>query len=171
LLTLILLVGNLSFFTTELQIHETFSVVGPVKRVIMGLNQFTKTPCGFCFVEYYTRDHAAAALKYINGTICDDRIVRCDLDCGFKPGRQFGRGPSGGQMRDERRDSLDPARGGIVLVPKPENKISSGLTETAADQKSMNKRVIGEEKEFMTTEDDENDGTEEQNYKRQRHSI
>jgi RNA recognition motif-containing protein len=105
-------VGNLSFFTTELQIQETFSIVGPIKRIIMGLNRNTKTPCGFCFVEYYSREHAAAALKYVSGTICDDRIIRCDMDGGFRPGRQYGRGQSGGQIRDERRENYDPARGG-----------------------------------------------------------
>lgn len=41
-----LYVGNLSFFTTELQIYEVFSRVGPIKRIIMGLNKDTKTPCG-----------------------------------------------------------------------------------------------------------------------------
>lgn len=105
-------VGNLSFFTTEQQIHEAFSVVGPVKRIIMGLNQHTKTPCGFCFVEYYSREQAAACLKFVSGTVCDDRIIRCDMDGGFRPGRQFGRGPSGGQMRDDRMSTSDPARGG-----------------------------------------------------------
>jgi RNA recognition motif-containing protein len=105
-------VGNLSFFTTELQIQETFSIVGPIKRIIMGLNRNTKTPCGFCFVEYFTREHAAACLKFVSGTICDDRIIRCDMDGGFRPGRQYGRGQSGGQIRDERRKEYDPARGG-----------------------------------------------------------
>ena len=105
-------VGNLSFFTTEQQIHEAFSVVGPIKRIIMGLNQHTNTPCGFCFVEYYSREQAAAALKNVSGTVCDDRIIRCDMDGGFRPGRQFGRGRSGGQMRDDRNATLDPARGG-----------------------------------------------------------
>lgn len=45
-------VGNLSFYTTEEVIWELFSKVGEVKRIIMGLNQFSKTPCGFCFVEH-----------------------------------------------------------------------------------------------------------------------
>ena len=89
-------VGNLSFFTTESQIQEIFSAVGPLKRIIMGLNQLTKTPCGFCFVEYFTVQQAQACLKYISGTICDNRQIRCDIDTGFKPGRQFGRGASGG---------------------------------------------------------------------------
>jgi RNA recognition motif-containing protein len=47
-----LYVGNLSFYTTEEQIYELFSKVGEVKRIIMGLDRFKKTPCGFCFVEY-----------------------------------------------------------------------------------------------------------------------
>jgi RNA recognition motif-containing protein len=29
-----------------------FSKCGDVKRIIMGLDKFKKTPCGFCFVEY-----------------------------------------------------------------------------------------------------------------------
>ena len=47
-----LYVGNLSFYTTEEQIHELFSRAGDVKRIVMGLDKFKKTPCGFCFVEY-----------------------------------------------------------------------------------------------------------------------
>ena len=47
-----LYVGNLSFYTSEEQIYELFSMCGDVKRVIMGLDRFKKTPCGFCFVEY-----------------------------------------------------------------------------------------------------------------------
>jgi nuclear cap-binding protein subunit 2 len=48
-----LYIGNLSYFTTETQIYDLFSRCGEVKRIIMGLNKQTKTPCGFCFVEYY----------------------------------------------------------------------------------------------------------------------
>ena len=105
--------GNLSFYTTELQIEEVFSTVGPVKRVIMGLNMKTKTPCGFCFVEYYTPEVASAALKFISGCCVDDRVIRCDKDTGFKPGRQYGRGISGGQVRDEKRQVTDANRGGL----------------------------------------------------------
>jgi nuclear cap-binding protein subunit 2 len=132
-------VGNLSFFTSESQIREVFEIVGPVKRVIMGLNSITKQPCGFCFVEYYTRENTEACLKYVSGTVCDDRIIRCDLDAGFKPGRQFGRGKSGGQVRDERRRIFDTDRGDIkpaippglgkrgreVFISEPENKVET----------------------------------------------
>ncbi|KAJ3006119.1 nuclear cap binding complex subunit [Thoreauomyces humboldtii] len=107
-----LYIGNLSFFTTEEQIYELFSKCGEIKRIIMGLDRFKKTPCGFCFVEYYHREDALDCVKYINGTKLDERIVRTDLDPGYKDGRNLGRGRSGGQVRDEHRDDYDEGRGG-----------------------------------------------------------
>ncbi|XP_064615018.1 nuclear cap-binding protein subunit 2-like [Liolophura sinensis] len=115
-----LYVGNMSFYTTEEQIHELFSRAGDVKRIVMGLDKVKKTPCGFCFVEYYVREDAANALRYINGTRLDDRIIRTDWDAGFKEGRQYGRGKSGGQVRDEYRTDYDEGRGGYgkILLTK-----------------------------------------------------
>ncbi|KAF2757718.1 nuclear cap binding protein subunit 2 [Pseudovirgaria hyperparasitica] len=107
-----LYVGNLSFYTTEEQIHELFAKCGEIKRLVMGLDRFTKTPCGFCFVEYYNHQDALDCLKYIGGTKLDERIIRTDLDEGFVEGRQYGRGKSGGQVRDEYREEYDPGRGG-----------------------------------------------------------
>ena len=57
-----------------------------------------RTPCGFCFVEYYTHAEALASMRYVSGTKLDERVIRCDLDLGYKEGRQFGRGKSGGQV-------------------------------------------------------------------------
>ncbi|EIN07427.1 RNA-binding domain-containing protein [Punctularia strigosozonata HHB-11173 SS5] len=113
-----LYVGNLSFYTTEEQIYELFSKCasledgGGVKRIIMGLDRNTRTPCGFCFVEFYTHAEALATCRYISGSKLDERIIRCDLDLGYRDGRQFGRGKSGGQVRDEHRQDYDPGRGG-----------------------------------------------------------
>ncbi|KAF2469370.1 nuclear cap-binding protein subunit 2 [Lindgomyces ingoldianus] len=108
-----LYVGNLSFYTTEEQIHELFSKCGEIKRLVMGLDRFQKTPCGFCFVEYYSHQDALDCMKYIGGTKLDERVVRTDLDEGFVEGRQYGRGKSGGQVRDEYRQEYDPGRGGF----------------------------------------------------------
>lgn len=72
----------------------------------------SRTPCGFCFVEYYTHAEALASMRHVSGTKLDERIIRCDLDLGYKEGRQFGRGKSGGQVRDEHRQDYDPGRGG-----------------------------------------------------------
>ncbi|CAA7408627.1 unnamed protein product [Spirodela intermedia] len=103
-----LYIGNLSFYTTEEQVYELFSRAGEIKKIIMGLDKNTKTPCGFCFVLYYSRDDAEDAVKYISGTILDDRPIRVDFDWGFEEGRQWGRGRSGGQVRDEYRTDYDP---------------------------------------------------------------
>ncbi|KAJ7986214.1 hypothetical protein DPEC_G00337640 [Dallia pectoralis] len=89
---------------------------GDVKRIIIGLDKVKKTACGFCFVEYYTRADAENAMRFVNGTRLDDRIIRTDWDAGFKEGRQYGRGKSGGQVRDEYRQDYDPARGGYGKV-------------------------------------------------------
>ncbi|KAH0449682.1 hypothetical protein IEQ34_020374 [Dendrobium chrysotoxum] len=94
-------IGNLSFYTTEEQVYELFSRAGEIKKIIMGLDKNSKTPCGFCFVLYYSREDAEDAVKYISGTILDDRSIRVDFDWGFEEGRQWGRGRSGGQVRDE----------------------------------------------------------------------
>ncbi|KAL7038576.1 hypothetical protein ACKWTF_009610 [Chironomus riparius] len=111
-LTSTLYVGNLAFYTTEEQIYELFSRCGDVRKIVMGLDKFRKTPCGFCFVEYYLRSDAEASMRYVNGTRLDDRIVRVDWDAGFIEGRQYGRGKSGGQVRDEYRTDYDSGRGG-----------------------------------------------------------
>lgn len=79
----------------------------------MGLDRFSKTPCGFCFVEYYTHEDALDCMKYIGGTKLDERVIRTDLDPGFEEGRQYGRGKSGGQVRDEYREDFDEGRGGV----------------------------------------------------------
>ncbi|CAI4233073.1 unnamed protein product [Auanema sp. JU1783] len=107
-----LYVGNLSYYTREEQVYELFGRAGIVKRVIMGLDRFKKTPCGFCFVEYYTREESENAIKCVNGTRLDDRVIRTDWDAGFVEGRQYGRGKHGGQVRDEYRKDFDPGRGG-----------------------------------------------------------
>ena len=74
-------------------------MAGDVKLVVMGLDRFRKTPCGFCFVEYFTREHAMNAQNFVNGTKLDSRIIRTDWDMGFIEGRQYGRGKTGGQVR------------------------------------------------------------------------
>ncbi len=40
----------------------------------------------------------------------DNRIIRVDWDPGFIEGRQYGRGYTGGQKRDELSDKFDPDR-------------------------------------------------------------
>jgi len=48
--------------------------------------------------RYLDRGSAAEAMRYVNGTRLDDRVIRTDWDAGFKEGRQYGRGKKGGQV-------------------------------------------------------------------------
>lgn len=105
-------IGNLSFFTTEEQIYEAASRCGEIKRLIMGLNKLTRKPCGFCFVEFYSREAAEWCTDVLTGLMIDERIVKCEMDVGFTEGRQYGRSATGGQLRDELRSTFDFGRGG-----------------------------------------------------------
>ncbi|GAU27114.1 hypothetical protein TSUD_104230 [Trifolium subterraneum] len=126
-------VGNMSFYTTEEQIYELFSRAGEIKKIIMGLDKNTKTPCGVdmsvpasCPVSgavsvlnrYYSREDTEDACKYISGTILDDRPIRVDFDWGFQDGRQWGRGRSGGQKELEvQRHLVDYGTGSLGSFP------------------------------------------------------
>lgn len=115
-----LYVGNVSFYTTETQMHALFSRCGAVRRIVVGLDRDRRTPCGFAFVEYETRASAEACVRYLNGTTLDDREIRVDFDWGFVDGREFGRGKSGGQVRDEYRTYYDAGRGGYGKLLRDE---------------------------------------------------
>ena len=105
-----LYIGNMAFSTRSMQLRAHFAQVGAVKAVHMGLDKFRKTPCGFAFVEYYERRDALEAVASLSGTKLDGRVIRVELDAGFQPGREMGRGTSGGQVRDERRNNEDAGR-------------------------------------------------------------
>jgi nuclear cap-binding protein subunit 2 len=65
-------------------------------------------------------------MRYVNQTRLDDRIIRTDWDAGFIDGRQFGRGRSGGQVRDEYRKDYDPGRGGFGKRFDPSKEMEKG---------------------------------------------
>jgi nuclear cap-binding protein subunit 2 len=113
--------GGLDAYTSEQQIYEVFRHVGPVKMVVMGLHRLEKTPCGFCFVEYFDRANALVAERLCHRSELDGRQLDVQIDPGFKEGRQFGRGRTGGQVKAEPRElrftrghirASEPSRGG-----------------------------------------------------------
>ncbi|CAD7926628.1 unnamed protein product [Amoebophrya sp. A120] len=106
-------VGNLSFWTQEEQIWELFSKCGNLVALTMGLNKFKKQPCGFCFVQYRTHEEAVRAVHVLKNAKLDGRSLTVDLDAvGVTDGRQYGRGETGGQWRDDMRKGFDAQRGG-----------------------------------------------------------
>ena len=127
-----LYVGNLSFYTSESKIYQHFSMCGNVKRVIMGLNRNTKFPCGFCFVEFYIRQDAENAINSLNLFQIDNRSIRVDWDIGFEEGRQYGRGYTGGQKRDEFSKRFDPDR--------PKSSFSNNKNENNNNNNNNNYR-------------------------------
>ena len=95
--------------------------------------------------RYYNNADALNALKYISGTKLDERIIRADLDPGYKDGRQYGRGKSGGQVRDEFRQDYDSGRGmsGLCfLLGMADSTQVVGVTQKS-EKKSRGKRGRG----------------------------
>jgi nuclear cap-binding protein subunit 2 len=86
-----LYVGNLPNTVKEEQLHELFSIVGPIERIVLGIDRDTREPCGFCFVEYVTRKDAEDCLKYINGTQMMEHLkpIYLDWDVGYTEGREL----------------------------------------------------------------------------------
>ncbi|XP_037940502.1 nuclear cap-binding protein subunit 2-like [Teleopsis dalmanni] len=124
-----LYIGNMSFSTTESQVYELFSRCGEISNLVMGLDKFKLTPCGFCFVEYDQRSEAEDAMRYLNSTRLDDRVITVDWDTGFVEGRQYGRGKTGGQVRDELRTNYDEQRGGFGKVLSKEIMLKNKIVK------------------------------------------
>jgi nuclear cap-binding protein subunit 2 len=84
-------------------------------------------PCGFCFVEYFSREDALAAVSLLSSTKLDGQVIRVELDSGFIPGRQFGRGVKGGQVRHDRKAETARKRERNDYNPSEEPRESSEL--------------------------------------------
>mmetsp|Transcript_2849 Transcript_2849/g.5976 ORF Transcript_2849/g.5976 Transcript_2849/m.5976 type:complete len:232 (-) Transcript_2849:13-708(-) len=127
-------VGNLAFSTPASLIHSHFAMAGPVSKVIMGINRNTRSPCGFCFVVYEDVRSAREAVTLLSATKLDGMIVRVELDPGFKPGRQFGRGSSGAQVRDDRL--MRNNGGGNKRRRDPDAHVMDGALSSGRDGRS-----------------------------------
>ncbi len=60
--------------------------------------------------RYFNKTDAENAIIILNNTMLDCRLIRIDKDTGFEEGRQYGRGWSGAQKRDELSNKNDPDR-------------------------------------------------------------
>jgi hypothetical protein len=54
--------------------------------------------------SFRRRSSLLAAMNHLSGTMLDGRVIRIEVDKGFREGRQYGRGASGGQVRANRVD-------------------------------------------------------------------
>ncbi|ELP86129.1 nuclear cap-binding protein subunit, putative [Entamoeba invadens IP1] len=97
-----LYVGNLGPSVTDKELNYLFGEYGDLTRIIMGVNHRNEY-CGFCFVEYKTREDADYAKRALDKTQVDGKFIRVDWDYGYKEGREFGRGKDGEQKQSQRR--------------------------------------------------------------------
>jgi RNA recognition motif-containing protein len=101
-------VGNLSYQTTQDELHAMFSQYGNVERVNIVTDRETGQPRGFAFVEMTDRSEAEAAISRLNGAEVNGRALNVNEarpkptggGGGFGGGRG-GRGKGGGG-RDRR---------------------------------------------------------------------
>jgi cleavage stimulation factor subunit 2 len=69
-------VGNVTFNTTEEQLQEIFSFVGPIKNIRILTDQNTGRPKGFAFIEYSDANTALAAIRHLDGHELNNRKLR-----------------------------------------------------------------------------------------------
>ena len=99
-------VGNLSYQTTQEDLHAAFAQYGNVERVNIVTDRDTGQPRGFAFVEMTEKRDAETAIAQLNGAEMNGRAINVNEarpkptgggGGGFGGGR--GRGGSGGRWR------------------------------------------------------------------------
>src|ERR1700742_1864240 len=94
-------VGNLSYQTTQEELHQAFAQYGGVERVNIVTDRDSGQPRGFAFVEMTERRDAETAIAQLNGTEMNGRALNVN-EARPKPagggggGAGRGRGGSGG---------------------------------------------------------------------------
>lgn len=94
-------VGNLSYQTTQDDLHAAFAAYGAVERVNIVTDRDTGQPRGFAFVEMTERKDAETAIEQLNGAQLNGRALNVNearpkpAGGGFGGGRG-GRGNGGG---------------------------------------------------------------------------
>jgi RNA recognition motif-containing protein len=74
-----LFVGNLSFNTTENDLHDAFSAHGTVVEATLMQDRMTGRSRGFGFVTMSTNEEAQAAIAAMNGSMLDGRSLTVNV--------------------------------------------------------------------------------------------
>ncbi len=74
-----LYVGNLSYQTTEADLHTLFTKAGQVASVALIKDRDTGRSKGFAFVEMNTQAEAQNAVSMLNGFSLEDRELKVNL--------------------------------------------------------------------------------------------
>ena len=100
-----LFVGNLSFNTTENDLHDAFAAHGTVVEANLMVDRMSGRPRGFGFVTMSTEEEAQKAITAMNGASLDGRALTVNIarpkeerppggggGGGHRPRREFGGG-------------------------------------------------------------------------------
>ena len=100
-----LFVGNLSFNTTENDLHDAFAAHGTVVEANLMVDRMSGRPRGFGFVTMSTEEEAQKAITAMNGASLDGRALTVNIarpkeerppgGGGHRPRRDFGGGGRG----------------------------------------------------------------------------
>lgn len=74
-----LFVGNLSFQTTENDLHDAFAAFGTVTEANLMMDRSTNRPRGFGFVTMSSAEEAESAIAGLNGRDLDGRALTVNL--------------------------------------------------------------------------------------------
>jgi cold-inducible RNA-binding protein len=97
-------VGNLSYQTTQDDLHAAFAAYGSVERVNIVTDRDTGQPRGFAFVEMADAQSAQSAIAQLNGADLHGRTLnvneaRPKPSSGGSGGRRFSSGGNRGRER------------------------------------------------------------------------
>ena len=95
-----LFVGNLSFNTTENDLHDAFAAHGTVVEANLMMDRMSGRPRGFGFVTMGTPEEAQKAIEALNGKEIDGRALTVNV---ARP-REDRPGGGGGGGRGPRRE-------------------------------------------------------------------
>lgn len=92
-------VGNLSYQTTQEELHAAFSAYGQVERVSIVTDRETGQPRGFAFVEMTEARDAETAISQLNGAELNGRALNVNEARPKAAGGGGGFGGRGGSGR------------------------------------------------------------------------
>jgi RNA recognition motif-containing protein len=140
-----LFVGNLPYDTTEADLKEFFSSVGPLSTVIIPVDRETGKRRGFAFVEFSDPAQAAEASRRLNNqpfkgrniTINEARAKEARTDSGSGPRPAYTPRPGGGAGRPPMRPGFTPRS------PFSPPDFSTDLLENGKAGRGERRRVFG----------------------------
>src|ERR1043166_2698714 len=87
-----LFVGNLSFNTTENDLHDAFAAHGTVVEANLMTDRMSGRPRGFAFVTMARKEKATKAIQALNGAQLDGRALTVNI---ARPKEERGGGGDG----------------------------------------------------------------------------